>query len=363
MRNKKRLTLWTSAILCLLVVTLLFSSCAKVEPAFNSLGQYRIHTEAQANYLDGPTSKINNYAKGKKELSKPLPVVLVLSEEDGQLEKAELSESPTFENSFYAKIEKGKAEVYNLKIGTTYYYRTISTSGEKGAICSFETEEVCPRNLMIDGVTNARDLGGYQTAKGKIKQGLLFRTAKLNKNKTDAPTLLITQQGIDTMVNTLKVKTEVDLRETANNEIGSLTASVLGASVNYQNCPMTAESDMLTANDASLRKLFSLLADESNYPLFFHCSIGTDRTGYSAFLMLTLLGVSEEEVYRDYLFSNFGNIGSKRTMTNVSGFALFLALQEGTTQQERAENFLLGIGVTKEQISSFRRIMIENYQE
>ena len=361
MRNK-RLSFLTGAIICLLLVTLLFTSCAKVEPTFNAEGQYRIHTQAQADYLAGPTNKIADYANGKKELSRPLPVLLLFSEEE-EIAQAELSESPTFENSFTAEVKKGTAEVYNLKIGATYYYRTVKKNGEKGEISAFETEDVCPRNLMIDGVTNARDLGGYQTAKGKIKQGLLFRTAKLNKNKKDSPTLLITQKGIDTMVNTLKVKTEVDLRETSNNEIGGLTASVLGESVNYQNCPMTANDDMVTANDDSLRKLFTLLADESNYPLFFHCSIGTDRTGYSAFLMLTVLGVTEEDVYRDYLFSNFGNIGSNRTMLNVSGFALFLALQEGSTQQERAENFLLGIGVTKEQISSFRRIMIEGYQE
>ena len=122
---------------------------------------------------------------------------------------------------------------------------------------------------------------------------------------------------------------------------------------------MTYNADMLSANDESLLKFFKLLADESNYPIFFHCSIGTDRTGFCAYLLLTLLGVKQEEVYRDYLFSNFGSIGGDRGLTNVGGFALFIAIQEGSTQAQKVENYLLSIGAKQQEIDAFKRIMIE----
>ena len=135
---------------------------------------------------------------------------------------------------------------------------------------------------------------------------------------------------------------------------------MLGPTVNYVNCPMNYDTDMPLTNNDSIRKLFGTLAKEENYPVFFHCSIGTDRTGYTAFLMLTILGAKQEDIYRDYLFSNFGNIGGNRTTMNVLGFSIFIATQEGADLKEKAENYLLNLGVTMDEINSFRRIMIEN---
>ena len=342
----------------LLLIAVSFTACA-TPAALPDPMERRIHTDKQAEYLAGKYGAIASYAKGTEELSRPLPVTVLLSTDGEEYAFVEYSEDPTFNASFTLAAKNGKAEIYNLKVATPYYYRGITASGKRGEIGAIQVENVLPRNLYIDGVTNARDLGGYQTENGKIRQGLLYRTAKLNKNKTDVPTPLITEAGIDTMVNVLKVKTEVDLRKTENNEIGALTSSVLGPTVNYVNCPMSYDADMPIANDESIRTLFSLLAKEESYPLFFHCSIGTDRTGYTAFLMLTILGADPQDVYRDYLFSNFGNIGGNRTVLNVLGFTFFLATQKGATFTEQAENYLINLGVTMDEIDSFRRIMIE----
>lgn len=43
---------------------------------------------------------------------------------------------------------------------------------------------------------------------------------------------------------------------------------------------------------------------ESNEPTVFHCVAGKDRTGLAAALVLRSLGVSEEDVMRDYLLTN-----------------------------------------------------------
>jgi protein-tyrosine phosphatase len=55
---------------------------------------------------------------------------------------------------------------------------------------------------------------------------------------------------------------------------------------------------------AGFAHLFRELADAHNLPALFHCTTGKDRTGWAAAALLTLCGVSYEDVLRDYLLSN-----------------------------------------------------------
>ena len=358
-RNEKGILF--TAVSVLLAVIFLFVGCGEVSAPTppEPTATYSIHTEIQKGYLNDNAMNIKVYADGTAEKSRPLPVTLDFTGIFDDIEKVELSKSFSFDTVTTYPVTDGKAEIYNLEIGTVYYYRTKLTDGSYGEIAAFATEDAAPRNLYVDGVTNVRDLGGRSVPEGRVRQGLLYRGGRLNQNHTDTPTPKITEEGIRTMKETLGIKTEVDLRRADNNEIGSLTASVLGEGVSYHNLPMTASNDMLTANYASIRAFFALLADERSYPLYFHCSIGTDRTGFTAFLMLSVLGVELIDIDRDYLFSNFGNIGGDRNVLNVSGFALFISLFPGETLQEKTVNYLLNMGVTAEEIAAFRKIMID----
>jgi len=350
---------WAKIGALLIALLFLFVACTPATEISSPSKPLGFHTTRQAAYLSGAVAQIGKYADGTKEFSRPLPISPTLEGVAEDYAMMEVSKDPTFATYSTYPLTEGKAEIYNLEADTVYYVRGRKESGEYGAVSAFETEATLPRNLYIDGVTNARDLGGYKVEGGRVRQGLLFRTAKLNQNKADVPTPLITEAGIDMMLRTLGIKTEVDLRRNSDNEIGSLTASVLGDGVRYCNFPMTAGNDMPTANYDSLKKLFSCLADKNNYPLFFHCSIGTDRTGFSAFLMLSVLGVDGKDIARDYLFSNFGNIGGDRDIGNIMSFELFLSLYEGKTLQQKAETYLTtSVGVTKAEIEAFRSIII-----
>lgn len=56
-------------------------------------------------------------------------------------------------------------------------------------------------------------------------------------------------------------------------------------------------------NSARFAELFAhLLASDA--PLVFHCTAGKDRTGFAAALVLHALGVSADDVMRDYLLTN-----------------------------------------------------------
>jgi protein-tyrosine phosphatase len=56
-------------------------------------------------------------------------------------------------------------------------------------------------------------------------------------------------------------------------------------------------------NTHRFAQLFSHLL-ESDEPTVFHCTAGKDRTGFAAALILRGLGVSKEDVMRDYLLTN-----------------------------------------------------------
>ncbi len=216
--------------------------------------------------------------------------------------------------------------------------------------------------MYVDGVTNVRDLGGWSIGNGKrVKQGLIYRCGRLNENKTETPVAKITEKGIETMRTQMKIKSEMDLRKTSNNEIGGLTASLLGDDVNYFSCPMGYDYNMLTTNTDVVRRIFSdILSKEENYPLIFHCSIGTDRTGMIAFLINGLLGVDINDLYRDYLFSNFGDIGGDRDIIGITfNYIATIQTTKGKTLSEKIENYLLSIGVQQSEINSIRTILSE----
>lgn len=264
-----------------------------------------------------------------------------------------------FSSSLVYKVRNTYAEIFNLKIATTYYWKVIANldSGLKvvSSIDDFKTVDQGPRNIFVDGVTNIRDLGGWITPNGnRVKQGLIYRSGRFNLSESDSVVTEITFEGVDTILNELKVKTEIDIRKVDNNEVGSITSSPIDESINYFSCPMEWKgSNILLDNIESVKEIFSILADEDNYPVVYHCNIGTDRTGLFAYLINGLMGVSEEDLYRDYLFSNFGLINGTRTIDGIKkSYVATINSYEGNSLSEKIKNCLIGIGVEVKDIES-----------
>lgn len=248
-------------------------------------------------------------------------------------------------------------------MATDYYWRVIADLGTEGKSISdsssFKTESDAPRNLYVDGVTNMRDLGGWKCGDdSRVKQGLLYRCGRLNKSAVDEVTIEITDEGKKTMKEELGVRSEIDLRKTNDNEVGSITESPLGSDVQYFSCPMEYDGDnLLTDNKKMIAEIFSILANKDNYPIIYHCNIGTDRTGLISFLVNGLMGVSEEDLYRDYLFSNFGKINSARSLRYINAYVTTIKKYSGATLQEKTENCLVALGIAKADIDSMRAIL------
>lgn len=327
-------------------------------------GKQRIsfHTELQSAYLKDSIESASDYAYGYEELSRPQPIEFTWESQESSFE-VYLSEKRNYSNPRIYNVDENKVSFTNLKIDTQYYYKVMSKN-KKVADGSFLTSNEIIRNMYVSGVTNVRDLGGYHVMGGKtVKQGLIYRTAKLNQDSATTPTDLITEKGKDTMLNEMKVKAEIDLRMVSNNEVGGLTegVGVLGESVKYYQCPIDYNKSFEKSelNLESVKKIFSILGNRDNYPLFFHCSIGTDRTGYIAWLINAVLGVSQGYLYRDYLFSNFGLIGGYRRPSNINGlYVFYIDHTEGKTYQEKATNYLLNKGVKQSEIDTLKSMML-----
>ncbi len=271
--------------------------------------------------------------------------------------KLEISESRDFTNSLYYDLNDDfTVKVWNLKTDTDYFYKLhLKLENGRNLVYqgSFETAK-SPRFLNIQSIGNARDIGGWTTVDGKtIKQGLLFRGTELDGAVESAYKL--TESGVSEMVTRLGIKYDMDLRESTDMVPGEY---ILGSSVThkYYSAPMYGAA-FDNSGKNSIRKIFSDLADKNNYPMYIHCTYGRDRTGTVCYILEALLGLSEKDLIKEYELSGlfYGGVNRSDIMTVYGGLLSY----EGATIQQKTENYLLSIGVTKQEIESIKSILLQ----
>lgn len=260
---------------------------------------------------------------------------------------------------------------YNPMFNQKYFWNVSNIDNTYvSETASFEVKPLTigPRNLYVDGVENFRDLGGWgHMVDGKyvtyMKQGMIYRSGRFNEDKKESVNVTISDDGLYEVNNHLKIKTEIDLRRSGNNEIGGLIVSVLSPDVKYVNLPMYyGGNNILTYkgsvsgdsyqydNPKQIKKFFDLLADVNNYPINFHCSIGKDRTGCMAYLIEGLMGFDQDMMYRDYMFTNFANAGMCKLTDITDRYGETIDSYTGATLSEKTYNYLhevIGVEVTK----------------
>ena len=271
----------------------------------------------------------------------------------------EISENDQFINPIIINIanHKNELDVYNLKTGMDYFYR-VTVELSDGNILqkqdSFKTLAT-RRYCYIDGVRNVRDIGGYMTLDGKvIKQGLIYRGTELDGAQSEDGKFVITEAGIATMVNDLKIKHLMDLRQSNLD-----SPELLPSSVSHTKYSAYAYAKAFNEGERALKKIFTDLADESKYPMYVHCTYGCDRTGTIVYLMGAVLGMSEEDLYSEWALSLFFSGGST-FKAEMDEFLQVINSFEGDTLQEKVSGYLISIGITQEQLDTFRNIMLEH---
>lgn len=165
------------------------------------------------------------------------------------------------------------------------------------------------RHLSFDQLHNFRDLGGYPTADGRtVRWGLLFRSDSLGKLEGGDWERFL-GLGIENVID-LRYPWEIEAKgrvpghpsfayHNLSVEHRPYDQAALGPDV--EPGPYLAERYLEVAHDgvAELRLALEVLAYQDG-PAVFHCASGKDRTGLLAAVVLTLLGVSEQDIVADF---------------------------------------------------------------
>lgn len=97
--------------------------------------------------------------------------------------------------------------------------------------------------------------------------------------------------------------------------------------------------------------------------MYYHCTAGADRTGTVSYILHAFLGVSELECHQDFAFTSFSVYGVRGSQSgrgaNAERYLAMVALLKeyaGETLQEKAQNYLLSIGVTEAELENLKGI-------
>ena len=186
----------------------------------------------------------------------------------------------------------------------------------------------------------------------KLNVGKVIKTHTPGRNRLKGAAL-------DYALNTMGIKSDIDLR--SDGECWGMTGSPLGKDVTWFHYSSGAYSGMQSAfGRGAFTQVFKVFLDEKNYPIDFHCIAGQDRTGAVAFIINGLLGVEEEELYRDWESTGFWNpstaFNHKRLFDNLyTGFDKW----PGKTINERIEAYVFSLGFTKDDIEHLRDLLLE----
>lgn len=291
-------------------------------------------------------------------------------EGDGKKYLLEISENPDFENPQKFTARKiSFAVIKNLKIAQKYYWRVSNiddpSAKDVSQVRAFTTEDKAPRIMRIKGATNVRDLGGRIGLDGRrVRQNMAFRGAGLNANSKDGITHgkpFIKKEGVDFMVNVLKIKTDLDVR--GKKEVADMSASPLGEKVRWVNKSSVCYGGLFTdTGKKNYADLFRFFADKNNYPIYFHCIGGADRTGSIAFMLNAVLGVADAELEKDWKTTVFADknidfVAEPRFHVLLKGFDSYG--KESDSYSVKVVNYLKSAGITQEEIDRFRNFMLE----
>ena len=274
--------------------------------------------------------------------------------------------------AIHVKPKSRMCEVYNLIPGRRYYYSLVdimaNTEYERGTFFV----EGRRRMIRADFVRNIRDFGGMMTDDGRpLRYGLLYRGAALDNGRGGTRDSLFNRDGWEVLHNIIKIRADIDLRgpkelllndDYAGNDMNNCP---LGADVEYYNYPISDFGAITVSNmyGPVIAQIVNCL--QRNKVTYIHCAAGADRTGVLSFLLGGMAGVCETDLARDYELTCFARNRVNHTRNSpfpynyAPSIAYIKANFEGNTLSEKIQNYLIiKHGVTREQINTFRRIMV-----
>ncbi len=288
-----------------------------------------------------------------------------------------VADNQDFKNAFVIQVTGTSCSDVGIFIpGKTYYWKVSGSDGTESSVDTFTVKDGPSRLITAGSMLNMRDLGGWPVASGKkIAYGKLFRGDDPRKNGNDVTAQVFSYLGING---------QVDLRYDSKDNQNYMGADkpFLNAGILYFYQVIPGEYDYKKETTDNIGKIFKFLADESNYPVYLHCSWGKDRTGTICYLIGGLLGMSYEDLMCDYELSSYATkIDSQPRNEIISdgtggwmfkdakddpwgavGRLHYVILEKypAGTLAESIEKYLISdCGVTAEEIAAIRNIVLE----
>lgn len=194
---------------------------------------------------------------------------------------------------------------------------------------------------------NIRDLGGWTG----IQTGLVFRGTQICDQK--GRLLGLTASGLKKLREDLGIRTDLDLRRP--DEINGRTISPLGSNVNYVVASIEPYSNMFKTTNAYAKAL-RVFVDKKNFPVYFHCWGGADRTGMIALMLEALCGVDAADIEVDYELTSFALAPRLRTAPYFREIFEIIKKTEGCTLEEKISIFIQRhFGLSKAEIACIQR--------
>ena len=262
--------------------------------------------------------------------------------------------------------------ITNLVPKAHYTYSVTGANGKVMTQGSFDTKGHLHQVFFKNACRNGRDLGGWETLSGKkVKYRMVYRGGRMQSETVNSKGKKeILYEGIGA---------QLDLRGTSD----VLTAPVFKA---LDFCAPVIEQGgtvMLQTDAAKTKQCFEFIVNSlrAGKPVYYHCSLGRDRTGTLTILLLGLLGVREGDISKEYEVTYFAPLGysvsssetsskdangnwhfqNNRTKWVYSDVApYFWGLAGNGSFADGVEKYLLTVaGVSQKDIDDFRSIMLE----
>jgi len=241
--------------------------------------------------------------------------------------------------------------------------------------------------IEVDGLANARDLGGITTSDGRVvKSGVVVRCDNLRS---------LTMQGHIDLVTLVSPRTVIDLRtepEVAHD--GYVLADESITVLNFAMLPLSGISQeqidagacdnliddymgQIEVNGDSVMMALREIASADRHPVVYHCTAGKDRTGIVTAMLLAILGVDHETIAADYhvttanmvpiierirsaqVYKDNGLADAPAWIFASDPETMLAFLDRRTTKYGGAEAWALQRGLSSDEIESIRTLLLD----
>ncbi len=241
------------------------------------------------------------------------------------------------------------------------------------------------RWVNVPGLRNVRDLGGWNG----LRTGMVYRGSQLwnengpvtrTKDENSAPVTRAAKWKGNAFVHPtpetavaireLGWKTDLDLRgEDECRKPDQLPLLDYAPHMQLKRANMLTYVGSLQGRWEDMRDALKVFCDEANYPIYFHCKAGADRTGTLAFFLEGICGCSQADIDIDYELTSVCGETRVRNARNYKhrDRECILRMWEcvkgyrGKTLEEKFANCAIHLWrLTDEDIATIRRMLKDN---